>query len=105
MAAGIQLSLYVVLGLAGVERSLEHAEETARVLTAINPDFIRIRTFVPKEKTPMLRDWQRGRFTMLGPHGVLQEMHRLVGLLEADSFFTCDHYTNYLPLLRAAPWR
>ncbi|MEO5329808.1 MAG: radical SAM protein [Magnetococcus sp. THC-1_WYH] len=103
MASGIQLSLYVVLGLAGEERSMVHAEETARALTAINPDFIRIRTFVPKIKTPMLRDWQRGRWTILGPHGILREMHRLVSLLEVDSWFTCDHYTNYLPLQGQLP--
>lgn len=96
--SGMALSLYVILGLAGVERSLEHAEATALALNAINPAFIRLRTFVPKEKTPMLRDWQRGRFSLMGPHGVLREMHRLVSLLQVDSFLTCDHYTNYLPL-------
>lgn len=103
MASGMELSLYVVLGLAGRERSDQHAEETAKALNAINPHFIRIRTFVPKEKTPMLRDWQRGEFTMLGPHGVLAEMRRLVGLLRVDSFFTCDHYTNYLPIQGQLP--
>ncbi|MBF0144855.1 MAG: radical SAM protein [Magnetococcales bacterium] len=101
--SGMELSLYVVLGLAGAERSLPHAEATAQALNAINPDFIRIRTFVPKKKTPMLRDWQQGRFTMLGPHGILEEMHRLVELLQVNSFFTCDHYTNYLPLQGRLP--
>ncbi|MBF0421566.1 MAG: radical SAM protein [Magnetococcales bacterium] len=103
MASGMELSLYVVLGLAGAERSIQHAEETARALNAINPHFIRIRTFVPKEKTPMLRDWQQGRFILLGPHGILREMHRLVSLLHVDSWLTCDHYTNYLPLQGQLP--
>ncbi|MBF0437394.1 MAG: radical SAM protein [Magnetococcales bacterium] len=103
VASGMALSVYVILGLAGVERSVAHAEATARALNAINPEFIRIRTFVPKERTPMLRDWQRGTFSMLGPHGILQEMHRLVSLLAVDSFLTCDHYTNYLPLQGRLP--
>ena len=48
MEAGIELSLYVILGIGGKERTRSHALETARVLNDISPDFIRLRTFVPK---------------------------------------------------------
>ncbi|MFP4476603.1 MAG: radical SAM protein [Desulfatibacillaceae bacterium] len=98
MDAGITLSLYVVLGLGGRGRTREHAIETARVLNVINPDFIRLRTFVPKVNTPMLDQVRSGAFEMLGAHGVLEETRLLVENLDVDSMLTSDHYTNYLDL-------
>ncbi len=46
-AAGIELSVYLMVGVAGIERWKEHAEGSAAVLNAAPPDFIRLRTFVP----------------------------------------------------------
>ena len=98
MAAGIQLSLYVILGIGGAARTLAHATRTADVLNRINPDFIRLRTFVPKINTPMLKMVQSGVFEMLGPHGVLKEAATMIRLLDAPSQLTSDHYTNYINL-------
>jgi radical SAM superfamily enzyme YgiQ (UPF0313 family) len=98
MAAGIQLSLYVVLGIGGVARTLPHACRTADVLNRIAPDFIRLRTFVPKRNTPLLKMVESGVFEMLGPHGVLKEAAAIIRLLDAPSQLTSDHYTNYLNL-------
>ena len=98
LAAGIQLSLYVILGIGGRGRTREHATRTADVLNRIGPDFIRLRTFVPKINTPMLNLVERGVFDMLGPHGILQETATLIRLLDAASMLTSDHYTNYINL-------
>ena len=98
MAAGIQLSLYVILGIGGQDRTTEHATETVRVLNAIDPDFIRLRTFVPKVNTPLLEDVRSGTFRMLGPHGVLRETRHLIENLSVSSQLTSDHYTNYINL-------
>jgi radical SAM superfamily enzyme YgiQ (UPF0313 family) len=98
MAAGIQLSVYVILGIGGKARSESHAVETARVLNAIDPDFIRLRTLVPKVNTPLLEDVRSGAFEMLGPHGVLRETRRLIEGLTVSSQLTSDHYTNYINL-------
>jgi radical SAM superfamily enzyme YgiQ (UPF0313 family) len=94
--AGIELSEYVILGIGGRDRSEAHALHTATALNAINPDFIRLRTFVPKINTPLLKEVQEGTFTMLGPHEVLRETELLVRHLEVSSCLTSDHYTNYL---------
>ncbi|WP_319408605.1 radical SAM protein [uncultured Desulfosarcina sp.] len=98
LAAGIQLSLYVVLGIGGVDRTLPHASRTADVLNRIAPDFIRLRTFVPKIDTPLLKMVESGVFKMLGPHGVLKEAATMIRLLDAPSQLTSDHYTNYINL-------
>lgn len=98
MAAGIELSLYVILGIGGTTRSEEHALATAKVLNQIQPHFIRLRTLVPKINTPLLEDVKQNRFQLLSPHGVLKETRMLISELTAHSYLTSDHYTNYLNL-------
>ena len=97
-AAGIELSMYVILGIGGKAYTNIHADETARVLNAVDPDFIRLRTFVPKLNTPLLEDVNNGKFKMLGSHGVLAETQRLLTALQVTSCLASDHYTNYINL-------
>ena len=52
MASGIELSLYVLLGIGGRERSHAHAQATATAMNAIVPDIVRLRTLLPKKNTP-----------------------------------------------------
>ena len=96
--AGIELSEYVILGIGGKDRTTSHAKQTARVLNQIEPDFIRLRTFVPKINTPLLDEVRNGAFKMLGPHEVLQETALLIRDIQASSYLTSDHYTNYINL-------
>ena len=98
VAAGIELSLYVVLGLGGEILTDSHADSTANALNQINPDFIRLRTFVPKTNTPILDEIESGKFKMLGPHGIIKETQRLVRQLKVTSYLASDHYTNYIDL-------
>ena len=103
MAAGIELSLYAILGIGGRERTHEHAEETARVINEIGPDFVRLRTFVPKINTPLLEDVMAGRFQMLSPHGVLRETRTILERITITTTLTSDHYTNYINLHGGLP--
>ena len=96
--AGIELSMYVILGIGGQDRSLAHAKETAAVLNRIEPDFIRLRTFLPKINTPLLEEIQNGSFKMLRPHDVLEETATLIEEISVSSYLTSDHYTNYINL-------
>jgi radical SAM superfamily enzyme YgiQ (UPF0313 family) len=96
MAAGIQLSVYVILGMGGKERTQSHVCETVRVLNQISPDFIRLRTFVPKKGTPLLDDVLSGAFEMLTPHEILDETAGIIRDLKVDSYLASDHYTNYI---------
>ena len=98
IAAGMELSLYVILGIGGRDHSEAHALETATALNAINPDFIRLRTFLPKINTPLLADVREGRFQILSPHDVLKETESLILHLNVTSRLTSDHYTNYINL-------
>ena len=99
----MELSLYVLLGIGGTERSREHAQATASALNAINPTFIRLRTFLPKVNTPLLAEVESGSFRMLGPHGVLRETRGLLDALDVTSQLTSDHYTNYVNIQGRLP--
>jgi len=94
--AGIELSVYVLLGIGGAERTVPHAKRTASVLNAMNPDFIRVRTFLPKINTLMLHQIGKGRFQLLSPHEVLRELSNIISALNVTSKIRSDHYTNYL---------
>jgi hypothetical protein len=72
-------------------------------LNLISPDFIRLRTFVPKINTLMLHQIRRGRFHMLSPHQVLKETRQLLDGLVCPSILTSDHYTNYLNISGRLP--
>jgi radical SAM superfamily enzyme len=101
--AGIELSEYVILGIGGKERSREHAVETARVLNDINPEFIRLRTFLPKINTLLLHHIRKGRFRVLSPHEVFRETIGILQNLTVTSEIHSDHYTNYVNLRGSMP--
>jgi radical SAM superfamily enzyme YgiQ (UPF0313 family) len=94
--AGIELSEYIVLGLGGKKRTKEHIKETIHALNKINPDFIRIRTFLPKVNTPILEEIKSGEFQILSPHEVIKETFELIKNLNVTSKVYSDHYTNYI---------
>ncbi|MCL0093266.1 radical SAM protein [Dehalococcoidia bacterium] len=96
--AGISLSEYVILGLGGEDRWKEHAKGTARVLNAIDPDFIRIRTLRILPGTPLEERVEQGEFKLLSPEGILREERLLIELLEVNSEFVSDHVSNILPI-------
>ncbi|MCF8063277.1 MAG: radical SAM protein, partial [Deltaproteobacteria bacterium] len=68
------------------------------VLSLVSPHFIRLRTLVPKVNTLLLHQIRKGRFQLLGPHGVLRETRMLVEGLDCTSTLASDHYTNYISL-------
>ena len=101
--AGMELSEYVILGLGGVERSEMHALKTAEAINEIEPDFVRLRTLVPKINTLLLHQIKKGRFQLLSPYEVLKETRLLLENLHCQIRLTSDHYTNYLDLSGILP--
>jgi radical SAM superfamily enzyme YgiQ (UPF0313 family) len=101
--AGIELNAYVLLGLGGPELTLTHARETARVLNAMAPAVVRLRTLVPKVDTALLTEVQSGRFRLLTPHGVIRETMALLAGLTGPTVIASDHYTNYVNLAGSLP--
>lgn len=93
--AGIELSEYILVGIGGRARTQQHASESARVLNALTPDFVRLRTYVPCPGTPLYEDYRQGRFELLSPHEAIKETYRLVAGLEGDFQLFSDHVSNF----------
>lgn len=97
VAAGIELSEYFMPGLGGQALSEEHAAESAAVLSAINPTFIRIRSTVPIPGTPLHDMMTEGRWSPLGEEERVRELRVfLAGLDGVTSTVQSDHIMNLL---------
>ena len=103
MDAGIELSVYLMVGVAGAERWREHALGSARVLNAAPPTFVRLRTFVPQPDTPWHDRWKAGDLTLLSAHQALQETRLLVEHLEGPTTLLSDHISNFLDVRGRIP--
>ena len=97
LKAGINLSLYVILGLGSHKYSEEHVIETARVLTEINPTIFRFRTLNISPSTPLWKDLESGQFTLLSPVENLKEERDIIANLgeNVTSQVFNDHVSNY----------
>jgi radical SAM superfamily enzyme YgiQ (UPF0313 family) len=96
--AGIELSAYLMVGVAGVERWRQHALGSARVLSEAPPDFVRLRTFIPAPGTPWHRRWQEGQLTLPSPFEALAETRLLIENLSGPTRLLSDHVSNFLNL-------
>ncbi|MBI5684904.1 MAG: radical SAM protein [Verrucomicrobia bacterium] len=97
MAAGMELSEYFMPGLGGRELSGEHAVESAKVLAAVNPTFIRIRSTVPVPGTPLYRTMTEERWTPLTEEEKVREIRTCLERLDGiTSTVQSDHIMNLL---------
>ncbi|MCX6908551.1 MAG: radical SAM protein [Verrucomicrobia bacterium] len=97
MAAGIELSEYFMPGLGGRDLSGEHAVESAAVLVAVNPTFIRLRSTVPVPGTPLHRMMTEGRWVPLTEDEKVREIRACLERLDGiTSTVQSDHIMNLL---------
>jgi radical SAM superfamily enzyme YgiQ (UPF0313 family) len=95
--AGIELSEYVMPGLGGRSLSRDHALDTARVLNAINPHFIRIRSLALPKGTPLREKWERGEYERPSDEEIVHEERLFIEHLEGvTSYVASDHVLNLL---------
>ena len=98
-AAGIKMSVMVLLGMGGRERTREHAIETGRVVSRMDPRYISCLCVTPVPGTPLHEQVEDGTFEMITPEETLEELRLLVENLElSGAVFRSNHASNYLPL-------
>lgn len=103
-AAGFKLSVTVLLGIAGRERSHVHAVETGRLLTAMDPDYIGALSLMLIPGTPLYDDHRAGRFHMLDSMELLVELRELFSNTHLTrGLFHANHASNYLPIRARLP--
>jgi radical SAM superfamily enzyme YgiQ (UPF0313 family) len=97
VAAGIELSEYFMPGLGGRELSAEHCAESANVLNAVNPTFLRIRTTVPVPGTPLHRMMTDGQWMPMTEEEKVRELRACLERLDGiTSTVQSDHMMNLL---------
>ena len=97
--AGIILSVTVLLGLGGVERSSIHAEETGKFLTRIQPDYAGALSVIVVPGTQLAEEVKKGTFKVPDPYMLLEELDRMISNIDADHmYFASNHASNYLPV-------
>jgi len=102
--ASIFLSVTCLLGIAGPERSLDHALATARVLNRMRPHQIAVLTLMLLPCTPLYRLARAGRFSLPDPVQLFREMHCLLQRLEPfRTQFHANHASNYFSLRGRLP--
>jgi len=95
--AGILLSVTVILGLGGIEKSQEHALATSEILTALDPDYAGALTLTLVPGTPLFYQARKEQFSLISPFQSLQELKLMIEKASfSHCFFSSMHASNYL---------
>lgn len=99
MASNIQLSVTLISGLGGKELWYEHAIESAKVASIINPNYLSLLTLMIDPDTEIAHQIERNEMTLLSPEEILLETYEFIKNLELkNSVFRSNHASNYVAL-------
>ena len=103
-AAGIKLSITVLLGIAGKKRSEIHALKTGGILSEIDPEYIGALSLMLLPNTPLYRDYVSGKFQLLSSFEMLTELRNMIAATHlSKGLFHANHASNYLPVKARLP--
>ena len=107
VAAGMKLSIMMILGLAGAEGSDKHARETAKAINEIKPNMLSAITLMLYRGSELLDQYERGEFDPLPPQGIMLELHKIISLIDLPAashcLFRSNHVSNYVQLAGTLP--
>ncbi|MGB5217259.1 MAG: radical SAM protein [Smithella sp.] len=102
--AGMTLSVTVLLGLGGIEKSIEHPLDTAKILTDIDPDYVGALTLMFVPETEIYEDYLAGRFVLPDQFGFIRELYLMIEKSNfTHCYFTANHASNYLSIKARLP--
>ncbi len=97
--AGMKVSAIFLLGAGGVERSREHALGSARLATAMDPEYLAALTLTVVPGTPLATTRHRLAWELPDIYGLLEELRIFVSNARpSDALFRTNHASNYLPI-------
>jgi radical SAM superfamily enzyme YgiQ (UPF0313 family) len=98
--AGLRMSTIILLGLGGVEGSFSHAKDSAKVVNAIDPQFLACLTLMLGQFTEVYENKiMGGNFKSINKQQSLQELRWFVEDINLkDCMFSTQHASNYLPI-------
>lgn len=97
--AGMKLSVTAILGVAGRERSLQHARATAEWVNRVNPEYFSLLTMFHRHNDDFIRSLQQctRRELMLEAREMLQHLR------PAKTILRSNHVSNFLDLAGSYP--
>jgi len=97
--SGIILSTMIISGLGGKALFKEHAIESAKVVSAINPNFVALLTLLVEPNTEIYDDINSGKIKLLTAKEVLDETEIFIKNIDVDKcVFRSNHASNYISL-------
>jgi radical SAM superfamily enzyme YgiQ (UPF0313 family) len=104
-SAGFKVSVIALIGLGGRELSHQHALETGRAVSEMDPLYFSLLTLMIVPGTELHRQWERGEFELPEPLEMLMEVRTVIENLEGltGCIFRTNHASNYLPLAGRLP--
>ncbi len=94
--AGLNLCEYILLGLGGRKYWREHALDTAMVLSAIDPHYVRMRTLAAQKGNLMQPYIDSGEFQVQNDDGLAMEERLLLQNFDGTGHIVSDHILNLL---------
>ncbi len=102
--SGIQNSAMILLGVGGVERSLEHAQATGKLLTDCDPEYVGALSLQIRPGAPLYKEWEKGDFILPDKFQMIRELETIVENTDlTDGYFFSNHISNYLPIKAKFP--
>jgi radical SAM superfamily enzyme YgiQ (UPF0313 family) len=102
--AGFKLSVTVLLGIAGREKSLQHARATGELLSAMDPNYVGALTVMLIPGTPLYEDFSNGTFELPTEREMLVELREMIAHTNLSrGLFFSNHASNYLPVKARLP--
>ncbi len=106
-AAGMDLSIMVILGIAGKEGSERHALATAHAINEIKPTHLSALSLMLYRGSELKAQFERGEFHPLPPYGLMEELKLMVEHLDLPEtehmIFRSNHVSNYIRLAATLP--
>lgn len=106
-AAGMDLSIMIILGIAGVPGSERHALATAHAINEIKPTHLSALSLMLYRGSELKDQFERGEFTPLPPYGLMEELKVIVEHLDLPEtehmIFRSNHVSNYIRLAATLP--
>lgn len=107
IAAGMQLSIMIILGIAGKEGSTRHALATAHAINEIKPTMLSALSLMLYRGSELKEQFERGEFHPLTPAQLMEELKLImehVDLPESEHMiFRSNHVSNYIRLAATLP--
>ena len=98
-AAGIKVSMTLITGIGGRPDTVEHAIESAKLVTATKPEYLGLLTLHLEAGTPLANDYLAGKFQTLTQIEYLREQKLFLENVDSEgTVLRSNHASNYVAL-------